>query len=310
MSALVSVIVATYNPDWTKFRNTLRSIICQKNVDFDIVISDDGSKVDHFDKVEQFFQENNFHAYKLVKNIENQGTVKNSILALQNTDSKYVKGISPGDFLYDENALFRFVDFAEKNPADAYFGNAVFYSVNEKNAIKLYEDKHNPKDYTPWIKKDLKRIRKNYIISRDYILGASFLCKRTLYLDYVKRLDNIIKYAEDFSFVWYVADNRKILYLDSPFVFYEFGSGISTNSSDKWRKILRNDNLNGFEIMYQNNSISFLELQYFKNKNRFIKLLLKLYLDPISLLKKFRNSNTTITIDVEESKEKLKLILE
>ena len=154
MTPLVTVCVLTYNPDWVKFRNTLRSIICQKSVDFDIVVSDDGSKDDCFDKAELFFNENGFSSYKLVKKTENQGTVKNAISALQHTRGKYVKLISPGDLLYDENVLAEFVDFAEHNPAAAYFGNAVYYSLENTNRIKIHPDIHNPRDYYPWINDD------------------------------------------------------------------------------------------------------------------------------------------------------------
>ena len=103
--ALVTICVLTYNPDWIKFRSTLRSIICQRNVDFDIVVSDDGSEENYFDKAEEFLKENNFSDYRFIANKQNQGTVKNTISALQNVESKYVKLISPGDFLYNENVL-------------------------------------------------------------------------------------------------------------------------------------------------------------------------------------------------------------
>jgi glycosyltransferase involved in cell wall biosynthesis len=307
--AIVTVCVLTYNPDWIKFRNTLKSIICQKGVDFDVVISDDGSKDNCFDKAEEYLQGNNFSAYCFIANKQNQGTVKNAISALQHTESKYVKLISPGDFLYDENVLAKFTDFAEKNPAAAYFGNAVYYSANENGEIKIYESLHNPKDLKPWIEQDEKKIRKNYILRQDYILGACFFCNQNILLDYVKKISNVVKYAEDVSLVWQVADKQNIMYINTPFIFYEYGFGISTSSSNKWSSILKIDNLNGFELMYKNKSISFLELQAFKSRNRLVRLVSKLLLDPLCLLNKFREKENSIIINVEESKEKINLIL-
>lgn len=306
---LVTVCVLTYNPDWTKFRNTLKSIICQKGVDFDIVISDDGSKYNCFDKAEEYLKENNFSGYRFIANEQNQGTVKNVISALQHTESKYIKLISPGDFLYDENVLAKFTDFAEKNPAATYFGNAVYYSANENGEIKIYESLHNPKDLKPWIEQDEKNIRKNYILRHDYILGACFFCNQNILLDYVKKISNVVKYAEDVSLVWQVADKQSIMYNNTPFIFYEYGFGISTNSSNKWSTILKTDNLNGFELMYKNKSISFLELQAFKSQNRLVRLFSKLLLDPLRLLNKFRKKENSVIINVEESKEKINLIL-
>ena len=307
--AIVTVLVLTYNPIWTKFRSTLQSIICQKGVDFDIVISDDGSKNNCFDKAEKYLKENNFSAYCFIANKQNQGTVKNTISALQTIKSKYVKLISPGDFLYDETVLAKFTDFAEKNPAAAYFGNAVYYSTDECGEIKIYETLHNPKDLKPWIEKDEKKIRRNYILRRDYILGACFFCNTSIFIDYVKKIDNIVKYAEDFSLVWEIADSQKVLYYEIPFIFYEYGLGISTDSSSKWSSILRTDNLNGFELMYKNKSISFWVLQSFKSQTRLIWLLLMLLLDPLQLLNKFRRKENCIIINIEESKEKINLIL-
>ena len=168
--AIVTVCVLTYNPDWTKFRNTLKSIICQKGVDFDIVISDDGSKDNCFAKAEEYLKENSFSDYRFITNKQNQGIVKNTLAALSIIKSKYVKMISPGDFLYDENTLAKFTDFAEKKPAAAYFGNAVYYSANENGEINIYETLHNPRDLKPWIDQDEKRIRKNYILRRHIII--------------------------------------------------------------------------------------------------------------------------------------------
>lgn len=289
MSALVSVIVATYNPDWTKFRNTLRSIICQKNVDFDIVISDDGSKVDHFDKVEQFFQENNFHAYKLVKNIENQGTVKNSILALQNTDSKYVKGISPGDYLYDENTLFDIVNFAEKNPADAYFGNAVFYSIEDNNEIKIYDDKRNPKDLTPWIEKNYRNIRRNYLYRMDYILGASVFSEREYAYNCLSLIQNVVKYTEDMFLMYGITNKDNILYMNKTLIFYEYGDGMSTNANT--RPAITADIRNFKEWLYKCHKISFFTFVFGKTKKRFVRRLLRLFFDPFIFFNRFKKED-------------------
>ncbi|MBR3578941.1 MAG: glycosyltransferase [Bacteroidales bacterium] len=289
MSALVSVIVATYNPDWTNFRNTLRSIICQENVDFDIVISDDGSKVDHFDKVEQFFQENNFHAYKLVKNTENQGTVKNVISALQNTDSQYIKGISPGDYLYDENTLYEFVKFAEKNPADAYFGNAVFYSVADNHEVIIYGDKRNPKDLTPWIEKNYRKIKRNYLYRMDYILGAAVFCKRQYICDYLLLLKDVVKYAEDMFLMYGITNKDNILYVNRTLVFYEYGSGISTNADT--HSIVSIDIRNFKEWLYKKHKISFFTFLFGKTKKHFFRSILRLFLDPFVFFNRFKKVN-------------------
>ena len=42
----VSVILCTYNPDWRKLKATLLSAAMQENIDFEIVLTDDGSGED------------------------------------------------------------------------------------------------------------------------------------------------------------------------------------------------------------------------------------------------------------------------
>ena len=56
----VSVVLVTYNTKWEKTRRTLESILMQKKIDFEIVISDDGSEITNYEKIIEFFRENNF----------------------------------------------------------------------------------------------------------------------------------------------------------------------------------------------------------------------------------------------------------
>ena len=73
----ITVVVLTYNPVWEKLRATLKSIVEQQDVHLQVVITDDGSKNNHFDKVELFFKEIGFDDFKLISNKNNEGTVIN-----------------------------------------------------------------------------------------------------------------------------------------------------------------------------------------------------------------------------------------
>ena len=100
-----SVIVVTYNAIWDKLKLTLDSIIRQSFENFEIVMADDGSKEDVFDKVEAFFAENNFTRYTLVRNEQNQGTIKNLLSGLDKAQGRYIRMFGPGDLFFDENSL-------------------------------------------------------------------------------------------------------------------------------------------------------------------------------------------------------------
>ena len=46
----ISVIIVTYNPKWEKLRTTILSILFQKNINIEIIVSDDGSKNNLFEQ--------------------------------------------------------------------------------------------------------------------------------------------------------------------------------------------------------------------------------------------------------------------
>ena len=54
-SLMVSVIVVTYNQDWIDIMKTLDSIVCQENIDFEIIVCDDGSNKRFENELNVFF---------------------------------------------------------------------------------------------------------------------------------------------------------------------------------------------------------------------------------------------------------------
>ena len=57
----VSIIICNYNPDLLKFERTVRAAIRQKEVDFEIIVTDDGSTNDYFDEINTIFEKYNFN---------------------------------------------------------------------------------------------------------------------------------------------------------------------------------------------------------------------------------------------------------
>ena len=47
-----TVLIVTYHPDWKKLLVTLDSVMAQPFKDYEIVVSDDGSEENCFDKIE------------------------------------------------------------------------------------------------------------------------------------------------------------------------------------------------------------------------------------------------------------------
>lgn len=64
--------------------------------DYEIVVSDDGSEENCFDKIEAYFTAHQFANYTLIPHEKNQGTVKNLIDGLAKAKGKYVRDFGPG----------------------------------------------------------------------------------------------------------------------------------------------------------------------------------------------------------------------
>jgi glycosyltransferase involved in cell wall biosynthesis len=301
----------TYNSPWDKTRQTLYSILIQKFTDFEIVIADDGSQDNNFSKIEEYFATNNFTNYTLVANKTNQGIVKNFNSGLVLCKGKYIKPISPGDFLYDENTLAAVYDEIKDGDAAVYFGRAAFYS-NTNGELKLYPEKCNPRDLAPYIKKDYKAIRRNYLVNRDYILGASTFYKRDIFEKYFCDIKNIIKYAEDCTLIYMVANDEKFEYLPYDVIWYEYSSGISTSGDSKWAQRLYEDNKQTFAMLYNKRLIPYWIYEISYGESRYKRLLIKILHNPRTIIMRLfhlKSLNEWKYVNNERSTDSLRTII-
>ena len=248
----VSVVVVTYNPKQKALLSTLKSIICQKNIEFEIIIADDGSKDFDSNGIELFFERNRFSKYHIVHNEVNQGTMINALSGWSAANGKYIKQLSPGDFLYDDHTLRRMYDFIEKTGATLAFGAEASYKY-ENNIIEFI-DYNNPKDIRPYLENNEKAIRYNYVAKRQFGNGMAFIVDRDKLLRYAALLQNKVKYGEDFTYLLMVGCDEKISYMNCFVIWYEYGIGISTNKENKWFIRLDQDKKVCYEIISKNNN--------------------------------------------------------
>lgn len=236
----ISVIVATYNPDLEKTIDTLESITCQKNIDFEIVLADDGSEENYFSELQNYFKEKNFVNYKFVALEENQGTVNNLANGIAACDSDVVKCISPGDMLADEYVLYRWFNYMKMHGCKWSFGDCVYYHTDNDTVIEDKELRH-PFVLQPYIKGQKFICRRNYTVFADNANGASTICNKELAVQYVNLIKGKIKFAEDNMYRLMMYDNIVPCYFAETVVLYENGTGVSTSGSDKWRTILSDE---------------------------------------------------------------------
>ena len=230
----ISVIMATYHPVWDKCLFTLESIIAQKNVDLELVITDDGSKENLFEKFASYLNEKGFTNYRLVSHEENQGTVKNYYDGISAAKGKYIKLISPGDALYSETTLEQWLSFLKKSGSVWSFAEATYYTTTEDNRRELLNVPVAPRLINCYLKGKHDQCRWNYVVLEDMPLGAAILCEREKLLEYIGNIVGLVKFAEDTSLSTMMYDGILPAYYSKSVVFYEFGIGVSTGNS-KWR---------------------------------------------------------------------------
>ncbi len=289
----ITVVLVSYKPDFQKLIKTINSIIKQVSIHIQLIICDDGSSENFFDEIKDYLHSRKFDDYKLVESRYNRGTCINFYGGVRLAEGKYVKGISPGDFFYDENVLNKWFVFLEKNNVDLSFGRAVFYGyekcggdipslINRHREVPaipdIYSIKHNTNIF--------KNIRKiDWLISRDSVYGVQIICKTSLCLDYLEKIVGRVIYAEDYSFRIMLLDNINMIFFPQPVIYYEYGLGVSSEP-DKKEKLLKRDELFFYESLKSHcNDTFFLKkfLFYRKITNSKKNNLLSMIIFPLSI---------------------------
>ena len=241
---MVTIIVAIYNPIWVKLRATLISILNQKDIHFEIIIADDGSKCIHKEKIIELFNKHSFTEYSFSILPHNKGTCWNYYSALVLSKYDYVKALSPGDLFYDDFTLTKWYRFAKDNDAEICFGEPVLY---EEKTHCIINGVHNPRFLEPYELKRVSLQKKNYLLIPDPILGASIITKRNVAIKNVEKILDHVKYCEDYFIKLHVLNGGKISYFRNNVIWYEYGLGVSTNS--QWKSFVKGDKIECAKIL-------------------------------------------------------------
>lgn len=236
----VSVIMATFNPEWDKCVFTLNSIIKQKNINIELIIVDDGSSDNLFEHYKAYFVENHFADYKLIVQDKNRGTVKNYYDGLMTASGRFVKLISPGDALFNENTLAEWVKYLKVGGRKWSFAEAVYYT-EVGDSVRIISRKAAPRIIDCYIKGNADVCRWNYVVLEDIPLGAALLCERCIFTNYLSEILDKVVYSEDLSYMLMMFDGIIPEYYQNPCIIYEFGRGVSTSGDKKWQKLFHND---------------------------------------------------------------------
>ena len=233
----VSVIVLSYNSMRNKMLATLKSIICQVDINYEVIIADDGSVDFCKEYIVELLKDSGVD-FCIIDNIYNEGTILNLKHAVEKAKGDYIYTISPGDMLYDEKTLADLVSYARKhNEYSFFFGRPIFYSNIENNLV-VYNIKAPifPEVYLPY--KGETNIKKIAFHAGETPIGASYFRKKDLFLKYLDLAVYKVRYLEDYSTSsFYIFEGKDLCFIDRNVVWYEYGTGISNNikEPDKWK---------------------------------------------------------------------------
>ena len=235
----ISVCVLIYRPDYEKLFITLTSIVNQKGCRYEILLADDGSEDFRQQEIEQWLHEKHFTDYTIVRSSINRGIVHNQMNALHAAQGRYIKWISPGDYLYNEHVLAGMIHFMEAEGYRLAFGRACYYREGQSGYEIL--NTMNPLDLRPYYDNDMRAIWEAYLLYGDFACGAAFIAERQLLTFYLEAISDVIVYGEDAVYSLMIADDIRVGFWDENLIWYEYGTGISTGAKE-WRARVGQDN--------------------------------------------------------------------
>ena len=197
----VSVVVVCYNPDLSKLKRTLASVLLQTGVRVQIILADDGSANVYFPEIRSYFSAKNFGEYKLLGAEQNEGTCHNFYKGVTAASGVYIKGISPGDYLYEKDTLAKWVRFMENHQIDVCFGDAVFFREEEGGGIVALKRRYGTRplrcDFYTLGEFNQHKACRSFFLLNDVVLGPKMIFKRKIVETYCAQLLGKIRYCED-----------------------------------------------------------------------------------------------------------------
>lgn len=230
MNKKFSVIVCNYNSTKNNIEFTLDSIISQRNIDFEIVFSDDGSKDNPKLYVEHYFEIHKFDDYKIRIGEKNNGTISALYDALLLTEGEFIKPIGVGDALAYDNVLFDMYRFMKERESRIAFSMlSPFRRIDGK--VSCVNNTSVPCDIKCWIKDEYNKAKEHVIVFNDQISGSTMFYEKKYAIYLMEMMKKCATYMEDLCQYIAILDGERIVFFNKKCILYEVSEGISTNHS-------------------------------------------------------------------------------
>ena len=238
----VSVIIATYKPNLERLLFSIDSVIRQQWDDFELIITDDGSKNNCFEEAREYLEKRGFHDYTLLSHEKNAGTVKNILDAVYHAKGQYVRTIGTGDALYGTSSLKEHVEFLEKSGRKWSFGQMIYFTIDETGKREYVRHKSRPQRTKSYLNGNDRKCMRQYCTYRDVATGTAILYERETLKNYLELIQDKVVYCEDYIGEIMTYDGLVAAYYPAPVILYEFASGGVTDPTKRdWRKTIMKD---------------------------------------------------------------------
>lgn len=275
----VTVIVLCYkNQD--KIYRTLDSILDQKNVLIDLLVSDDASGDFDAQDIIQYLSiksTGNIRCYSVNINEHNIGTVRHANKTAKMAETEFIKFVACSDAFYDDNSLYNLIAFAKKY--DNYVISSISEVCSENSGAHLYffPQKHRIRKILSCSPEQMF----NTMCAANIISSAGTLFRKSFFEN---GFDESYQYLEDYpTWLTIYRNNDYIPYMQVVTAKYYVGGNSSSNGTAFDSLLLREDMLRCYEkeIFPYLDRLSFLTKQIVLYRYDLLKGKVKLRNSPI-----------------------------
>ena len=219
----LSIIVAAYNVE-AYLERALESCYIAKNLDYEVIIVNDGSK-DATEKIARRFVINNPEVFKLI-NKENGGYGSAINAGIQNAQGKYIK-LMDGDDWYSKKELETFLKILADCDADMILTD--FTTVNEVTGEKTLSIESSVNPYQIFSKEEL--------INTDSVLLMHRICyRRDFFVENQIKLTEHCFYTDTEYVIYPMVYVKSVLYAPLDVYQYRIGNAEQSMSREGIRK--------------------------------------------------------------------------
>lgn len=224
-SPLVSILIPCYNHE-KYLDDCFKSLLAQTYINIEIFITDDCSKDDSVEIIEEWMDRlrERFVKVVFIKNDTNLGVVKSVNNMINLSRGKYIKTLASDDMLFPEG-IRALVSFLEKEVEfGLVYSNYVLCNENEKYEVENLEKKSTQRSST------LSGSLSQALYEQDFIIAPTVLVRKKVYSEVGLHDETLL--MEDWEFWIRASFSFKIGYLDYTTAAYRIVSNSMSRFSN------------------------------------------------------------------------------